>query len=1086
MQAPTYFTISPSQEGGLVYATNFTFQSTLPTAFKKIVWNFGDEVFEYNKRTVNHIYNYPGAYTVVMEAWTRDGIYVKDEAVVFVDYVVRDSIRFSKLPVNASMPGLSTAEPFEVTVFSARLDEPISLVFHALNSRSIPYETAKDEKWRFLIPKWYFVDASTGQIIKDQQVMNTAPVYYNSVKVGVSGTFSFYYIDESSTINNLDGCPVTLVVTVDTKNFVYPKESLIYPYHSYSNNKAIQAATNWEVNSCFPTNLKVTENFINDIFPTKWTNVPIPVMVTCRFEPDRLPLFENTPGISAADVLSYPSNNEFGATNPLVLYLSAASAIPANYYTVDEAPLYFRKTDEVGHDVSGYVFTTVTVLSPINTDVVIAASAVAKNFNQGDDDFGLPLGVPLFAPMFVSHPYENCFNKINLNSSSIYQECEGVSVFKEKENIILGTTTVVDTKALSTTQTINYELSGSSAVYGLAFNPITNKLYAADADQDKLYYFDRGITLLSSVDIASIVSPLISGTNNTPCYISIDQNEDIWVALYDSQRLLKFDSTLNYLLSAAPNGISFNLTSFETPSAVFLIAPPVVETDRENNVWACFANNLSSMVVKFSADGTQMFKSSGISVSSIPVSISINKENNAWVACYETHEVVLLSGTNGTTIKTLTGFYHPSYTTMDRNNNLWVTHGYNLFSCINSTSYEVSTWRFFSNFIANNIKFDTKYNQDIEKVEGYTSEDINLTLTENEIWGGLSTDVFNRIWLVDNEHNAAIVFNPTNITNSIIVPILPKADTNVVILPTEVNPTPISVEHVHSAQVAGDPTGNKWYQKYTTGYAQLSVYGNSTPFKVYDLNTEFLLTKVNEEFNVGEYMKSLVLPEHQKTDTENLFNDFIIPMLGDSNPTKENIGRIVYERIANFITNHGDVDSAEIKQLLSFCEICGIDYKQFGADYPAEIMRLINIFSTPKHILRGRSKYTTDTQDNIGPIINYTQTVSAGTYVYARDIRYADQYRLIQLPILSAGDTVYSLSAVELQNIGLRYPLEDNYYFFQYTPTNLGYIDNIINWDSDFTSLSYNASGFEQWYGDGEYVETLFNNLLTKKLFSNE
>lgn len=1086
MQTPSHFTISPGQEGGFVYATNFTFKTTLPTAFKKIVWNFGDEVFEYNKRTVNHIYNYPGIYTVTLEAWTRDGIYIKDEGTVAVDYVVRDSIRFSKLPVNASMPGIPTAEPFEVTVISARLDNPISLVFQSLNSRSVPYDVAKDEKWRFLIPKWYFIDASTGEIIKDQQVVNTSPIYHNSVKVGVSGTFSFYYIDESATISNFDGCPVTLVVTVDTKNFVYPKESLIYPYYSYSNNKTIQTAANWEVNSCFPTNLKVTENFINNIFPTKWTNVPIPVMITCRFEPDRLPLFQNTPGISAADVFSYPASNEFGAANPLVLYLSGATPIPSSHYTIDQAPLYFRKTDESGHNVAGYVFTTVTVLSPINTDVVIAASAVAKNFEQGSDDFGLPLGVPLFAPMFVSHPFENCFNKINLNSSGVYNNCESVNFFKEKENIILGTSTVVNTSPLSTTETINYELSGSSAIYGLAFNPISNKLYAVDADQDKLYYYDRGITLLSSVDISSIITPILTSVNNTPCYVSIDQYENVWVALYDSQRLLKFDSNLNYLLSAAPTGISFSLTSFETPSAVFLTAPPVVETDRENNVWACFANNLSSMVVKFSADGTQMFKSSSISPSSIPVALSINKENNVWVACYETHEVVLLSGTNGTAIKTLTGFYHPSYTTLDRNNNLWLTHGYNMFSCIDSLTYEVSTWRFFSNFIANNIKFDKNYVNDIEKVNGYTSEDINLTLTENEIWGGLSTDVFNRIWLVDNDHNATIVFNPTDISGSIIIPVLPKADTNVVILPTETNPTSLDVQHVHSAEVAGDPTGNKWYQKYTTGYAQLSVYGNSTPFKVFDLNTEFLLTKVNEEFNIGEYMQSLVLPEHQKTDTEQLFNKFIIPALGDSNPTKENIGRIVYERIANFISNHGDVDSAEIKQLLSFCEICGIDYKQFGADYPAEILRLLNIFSIPKHTLRGRVKYTTDTQDNIGPLINFSQTVSAGSYVYARDIRYIDKFHLLQFPVLSAGDTVYPLSAVEFQNIGLRYPLEENYYFFQYVPTNLGYTNNIINWDSDYTSLSYNASGFEQWYGDGEYVETLFNNLLTRKLFSNE
>jgi hypothetical protein len=446
----------------------------------------------------------------------------------------------------------------------------------------------------------------------------------------------------------------------------------------------------------------------------------------------------------------------------------------------------------------------------------------------------------------------------------------------------------------------------------------------------------------------------------------------------------------------------------------------------------------------------------------------------------------LLSATNGTAIKTLTGYYHPSYTTMDRSGNLWFLHGYNFCSCVDTTTYNVSTWRFFSNYINNGIAFGDVYTTDIEAVTGYSPEDVELALNENEIWSGLSTDVFDRLWIVDGLHNATILFNPQSLVQSKIIKITPKPDTNFVLLPNQNNSTTVEAVNVRSAQVAGDPTGNKWYQKYTLGYDELQVYGNSTPFKVYDLNTEYVLTKVNEEFNVGEYMKSLVLPEHQKTETEDLFNKLIIPMLGDSNPTKENIGRVVYERIANFVSNHGDIDSAEIKQLVSFCEMFGVPYKSFGAEFPADVIRLLNLFSTPKHILRGQKKYTTDTQDNIGPLINFSQTVSANNLVYARDIRYVDKFKLVKLPILSGGEEVYPLSSVQLQFLGFRYPLETNYYFFEYTPTDLGYENNIVNWDSDYTSLSFNASGYNDWYGDGNYVETLFNNLLTKKLFGEE
>ena len=44
--------------------------------------------------------------------------------------------------------------------------------------------------------------------------------------------------------------------------------------------------------------------------------------------------------------------------------------------------------------------------------------------------------------------------------------------------------------------------------------------------------------------------------------------------------------------------------------------------------------------------------------------------------------------------------------------------------------------------------------------------------------------------------------------------------------------------------------------------------------------------------------------------------------------------------------------------------------------------------------------------------------------------------------------------------------------------------NNIINWDSAFTTLSYSLSTNEEWYGENGLVELSFNNLLTKQLFS--
>jgi len=59
----------------------------------------------------------------------------------------------------------------------------------------------------------------------------------------------------------------------------------------------------------------------------------------------------------------------------------------------------------------------------------------------------------------------------------------------------------------------------------------------------------------------------------------------------------------------------------------------------------------------------------------------------------------------------------------------------------------------------------------------------------------------------------------------------------------------------------------------------------------------------------------------------------------------------------------------------------------------------------------------------------------------------------------------------------------DNYYFFKYQPDVIGYTGNVIDWDSDYTTVSYNLSTADDWYGDEGLLDKMFNRLLTKQLF---
>lgn len=224
----TYITVSPDLEGS-VYSTNFQLSANIPSTFKKTAWSLGDGTFVYNTTYVEKFYNYPGFYNVSLSAWTDNGVILEDEVDLKVDYIYRDSVILEQIPSEYGTPGKYSIEPFVVSLTSAKINEPICLVFQAYNTRSIPHY-AVPEKWQSIVPRWRFVDAETNEIIDGSIVLKTEYLYRDLIPVAVSATKSFYYVDDLSTGTNLNTvCPLLLSMTLSTQNFVYPPESLIYP-----------------------------------------------------------------------------------------------------------------------------------------------------------------------------------------------------------------------------------------------------------------------------------------------------------------------------------------------------------------------------------------------------------------------------------------------------------------------------------------------------------------------------------------------------------------------------------------------------------------------------------------------------------------------------------------------------------------------------------------------------------------------------------------------------------------------------------------------------------------------------------------
>lgn len=1020
----TYFTTVPSSLSGDVYST--TFQHALLNTYEYISWDLGDGTFVYNQKEVSHVYNHPGTYQVSVTAGNYNQPPLIDSTPVYTDLVCRDGLVFTQIPSEFGTVGRETLTPFVLSLTSSRIDESISVCLYSFNSRSVPYFAVPD-KWSFLVPKWRFIDAETKVPFGDSVVVNTVPLYKNSTVIGVSGQLSFYYIDDSSTGLGTDNeSPILLNATLSTENFAYPPESQYYKHKSYSNPKNTKATLVWHVNDTPVTNYKITENYLNDIYPIKWKDVPIPVMVTCRFTPPN-------PDQEQSDVIGYPRTNEIGLQNPINLTLIGDGfSIPTSYYQVD-SPLYFKATDENGIPCPGYIFTTITPLTTFPYNVRVALSSTTQSPELPEEgSFSFPYGYPIYAQTFVNNPFRS-----NINVISFYNYN-----FSPYESQTFDTY-IVSVPALSVINTTGfYEITGTSNMYGIAFNPLIDRMYALDGDQDTIQYFDPPYALTFRKTLSSITGIFPS----VPSYLSIDGNNDVWISMYNSYKLLKFDKNLNLILSATPTvTVAFDAEVEGSP----IVASTTVETDQDNNIWSCCAHPVSSMLIKFDSQGNQLLIASQLSLSSVPVSLAINPNKDVWVACYNSNSVELYSSSAGQLLSSIsTGFIHPSYIALDREANVWFTHGYNFLSMYDVRTYQLSTWKF-----ENELSTVSVANRP------YTSQELNEALYENEIWNGLGVDVYNRVWVIDGRTNTVGVFkniNPTNIYTTSITPTVPLST-------------------ARSAQVTSDWTGNRWYQKYA--FFDEDIANTSTPFRVFDIN-DYQIAKVNETFDCGKYMKSLALPEHLSNNTE-FFDSFLPAIVGDGSLPDESPGRVSYERIANFVQTHSDLETSEIDQLVSMADQLSYNTKTFGKDFPAAVMRLLNLFSIPKQRLRGNIAYSTDFQNNIKELITETSLISANETIIAKDRRYGTYQSIFVSPIGPL--TSYPLSMIELPQ--MRSPIFDNYHFFRYSEDAIGYKDNVIDWDSKYTTINYNLSTRDEWYGDEGLVDIMFNNLLTKQLF---
>jgi hypothetical protein len=641
--------------------------------------------------------------------------------------------------------------------------------------------------------------------------------------------------------------------------------------------------------------------------------------------------------------------------------------------------------------------------------------------------------------------------------------------------------------------------------------------------EQKLITFTPPITGNRNINISQFYVP--EEINNkiayTPTYASLDNDFNIWVSLFNTVSVLKFDKDFNFLFSVAPSGVKWpgrawvinpegldyqaatygyntgvqeNSRTFDIYTDEFFLKPPVVETDKENNCWVSYANPLCCMLVKYSKEGS-ILSQIPLKPYTTPINITVTPDNNIWVANYNgsVYEYSVVAGSlelydtnTSTLLSSITGFARPGHLALDRNSNVWFSHGLKGIGFLNTETGKLSTWSFeltggFTQYAIPSTTF-------LSGLDSYRFEETR----EDEYIGGLAVDVYDRVWVIDSLQNYAWVLSATdNFNNTALRKFKIRPDST---LDYYVNYYTAGTEvltgdyYFRSAQATGDWTGNRWFQKYalTSKLSSLPISGTSINFKVEDFVNKNQIRRINESFDTAEYYKSLALPEKLNSN-EALFGNFLAAIVGTSVlSANEDLGQVVYERIANFVTNHADLETCNIDQLLSLAEKTAVAASDYAANYPAEIKTFIDIASIPKSRLWGIEDKIPLLKSSIGNILN-TQTyiLTAGTKIILRN-KLDNNTSLVQVPPHTDGRLIYPLREFEgVQFTSPDIPLFVNYLFYEFVPKySDNFIDNIIDWKSSFTTLNRNLSTAEDWLGNDGSVETAFRYLLTKNLFN--
>ena len=284
--------------------------------------------------------------------------------------------------------------------------------------------------------------------------------------------------------------------------------------------------------------------------------------------------------------------------------------------------------------------------------------------------------------------------------------------------------------------------------------------------------------------------------------------------------------------------------------------------------------------------------------------------------------------------------------------------------------------------------------------------------------------------------------------------------------------------------------------------SEFQLSGVSTNFNIYTNKGVNRVAVINENADMTDILESYAF-QPVINQSPDLWNPFISTIMGTLSSETNAIGKRLYERTSNFIQNNVNIDTCDLSNLFSYAKEYNVSLNDYATknlliNYPADLSRLVNIFSIKKSLLWGRrlqyrtnfrNRYnlnsdtknrTTAIQDymdgktganNLGVELNNESTLyKKDNYVVAKEL-YSNTYKLVPINITSVTTNSFPLSTFnstltgwgwgltfppdmvfgENENYSTFYKLSEFYQIYKFNDVVPGkYIGNLINWDDDY------------------------------------